>query len=121
KGVSEVGDPLKVVVTGDALSDSRVEGSDLSVVRIGLPRWDQADAALDPGAAAVHRRALDVLEGLGATLIPVEIPLFRDVTAAVFTLFPAELATANLSLLKSSGQLYHPDVRRLLQVGALIP
>jgi aspartyl-tRNA(Asn)/glutamyl-tRNA(Gln) amidotransferase subunit A len=108
------------VLAGSPSHDTDLGNGQLHGVRLGSPKWASAQDTVTPEVDACHQRALGVLRDLGAELVDVAIPEFELVPAVVFTLFPAELASAHRELLRSA-QSYHPDVRHLLQAGALIP
>ena len=62
--------------------------------------------------------ACEVLRGLGAVLVPIEIPALHRAPDAIFTLFATELAAAHRHLLEGRTADYHPGVLEML-VGAL--
>lgn len=62
--------------------------------------------------------ACEVLQSLGAVLVPLEIPALESAPDAIFTFFATELAAAHRHLLESRAAGYHPGVLEML-VGAL--
>jgi Asp-tRNA(Asn)/Glu-tRNA(Gln) amidotransferase A subunit family amidase len=78
-------------------------------------------AGLQPEVAKLFDTACAQLERLGARLVEIEVPSLELARQAVFTLFPAELAAGHRRLLGQRPQAYHPDVRRLVELGLLLP
>ncbi len=95
--------------------------SDMKGVRIGLPRdffYDPAE--VDPLVMGAVEGALGVLEGLGASVEEVSIPLLRHAPAIQFLTLLSE-ATANHSrLLRTRGRELGIDVRRRLELGEFL-
>lgn len=88
---------------GDATSRDRptdvtrntADGTDLSNLRIGLPR-QCLDAGIDTAVKAVVDDALGVLQQLGAQLVPIELPHLEHAVSAYYLIAAAE-ASSNLA------------------------
>lgn len=65
--------------------------------------------------------ALEVLESLGATLVPVSISNLESSFAAALTIFLAEAAYQHRTWLSERSTLYGADTLRVLQLGCVIP
>ncbi|RYE42300.1 MAG: amidase [Hyphomicrobiales bacterium] len=92
-----------------------VRGMRLGVLQFG------GDRDADPEVTALFDRALDRLAGLGACLVPVDIPELRDAPDVVATYFATELAEGNRLLFAQRQADYHPAVRQLITAGLRIP
>ncbi|HEX2173037.1 MAG TPA: amidase [Dehalococcoidia bacterium] len=87
-------------------------------LRIGMPRsyfFEDLDAAV---ARAVEA-ALDVLRDLGAELIEVEFPYQDQIGPIGWTIVMAEGAAVHQEHLREKADLFGPDVRVLVELGAL--
>ncbi|MGA5358634.1 amidase [Streptomyces purpurascens] len=96
------------------------EGTDLSGLRIGVPRtwyFDHVDAEVE----AAVRSAIDRLRSLGARLVDVEIPMTRYIQATQWGLMVPEATAYHESTLRTVPELYQADVRILLEAGELMP
>ncbi|MEU8921922.1 amidase [Kitasatospora sp. NPDC048545] len=93
--------------------------TDLTGLRVGVPRTYYFDRVTEPVEAAV-RQAVDHLAALGARLVPVDIPLTRYIRAAHWGLMVPEATVYHESALRSAPERYGDDVRVLLEAGALM-
>ncbi|MFF7312180.1 amidase family protein [Streptomyces sp. NPDC008137] len=96
------------------------EGTDLTGLRIGVPRtwyFDHVDAEVE----AAVRNAIDRLRDLGARLVDVEIPMTRYIQATQWGLMVPEATAYHESTLRTVPELYQADVRILLEAGELMP
>ncbi|GHD28155.1 amidase [Streptomyces violarus] len=96
------------------------EGTDLTGLRIGVPRtwyFDHVDAEVE----AAVRSAIDRLRSLGARLVDVEIPMTRYIQATQWGLMVPEATAYHESTLRTVPELYQADVRILLEAGELMP
>ncbi|MEV5703952.1 amidase [Actinoallomurus sp. NPDC052274] len=94
-------------------------GSDLTGLRVGLPRtyyFDQVDAEVE----AAVRRAIAQLEALGARLIEIDIPMTRYIQATQWGLMVPEATAYHESTLRTVPEQYQADVRILLEAGELM-
>jgi aspartyl-tRNA(Asn)/glutamyl-tRNA(Gln) amidotransferase subunit A len=89
RDATSVPDPVPPGSYAAALSD------DVAGLRVGVPEEFFA-AGLDPAVDAVVRAALAVLEGAGATLVPVALPHVPYAIAAYYVIANAE-ASSNLA------------------------
>ena len=106
-------------------------------LRIGVPREYLSDAN-DPAVNESVRRAMAVLEDLGATIVDVELPLTADGLAAYYVIAPAE-ASSNLArydgvrygrraqcddlfdlYARSRAEGFGPEVRRRIMLGTYV-
>ncbi|MFG2206670.1 amidase [Streptomyces sp. NPDC048638] len=95
-------------------------GEDLTGLRVGVPR-NYFFARIAPDVEAAVRRAVSDLEGLGAELVDVDIPMTEYIQATQWGLMAPEATAYHQPTLRSSPELYGPDVRVLLEAGALVP
>jgi aspartyl-tRNA(Asn)/glutamyl-tRNA(Gln) amidotransferase subunit A len=107
-------DPLDPTTTADPVPDyGRALTGDIRGMRIGVPtRFFADDASADVGAA--YRAALDTIEGLGATLVEVDVPHAQYATSAGWVVAMAEAAAFHESRLRQSPELFDPIVRERL-------
>ncbi len=90
--------------------------SDVSGVRIGVPRAYFFDRAADAVAKRVDE-ALSVLESLGAKLVPVDIPYIEHSAAAAMAIYVAEATAYHDDTLDDRADLYSEQVRTFLELG----
>ncbi|MEU1802753.1 amidase [Streptomyces sp. NPDC019937] len=95
-------------------------GTDLSGLRVGVPRTYYFDH-IEPEVEAAVRRAIDQLQALGAHLVEVEIPMTRYIQATQWGLMVAEATAYHEGTLRTVPELYQDDVRILLEAGELMP
>lgn len=93
---------------------------DIAGLRIGVPTNHFFDR-LDPDVATLVDRALAVLEGLGARLVRVAVPLAERCGPIEGAISLAEGARVHAKMLRESPELYTDEVRATLQLGSLIP
>ncbi len=99
-------DPLDATSV-DAPPPAMPEGDDLSGLRVGVPRECFADGL----NGEVRARVLavgDALQALGATLVPVELPMLPYAIPAYYVLACAE-ASSNLSRYDGLRYGFHPE------------
>lgn len=94
-------------------------GTDLTGLRVGVPNNYYFDR-VDPEVEAAVRRAIERLEGLGARLVDVEIPMTRYIRAAHWGLMVPEASAYHERTLRVVPDLYGTDVRVLLEAGELM-
>ena len=115
----DAADPRSIDVPVPAYAaglDQSVEG-----LRIGVAPATFRTEAMEADVAELFEVALAQLRELGAELVSVELPGFEHALAALFTLFPAEVAPTHRRWLAERRADYHERTRRLLQLGVLIP
>ncbi|WP_109005373.1 amidase [Streptomyces rishiriensis] len=95
-------------------------GTDLTGLRVGVPRTYYFDQVAPEVEAAV-RRAIDQLQALGARLVEVEIPMTRYIQATQWGLMVPEATAYHEATLRAVPELYQGDVRVLLEAGELMP
>jgi aspartyl-tRNA(Asn)/glutamyl-tRNA(Gln) amidotransferase subunit A len=88
-------------------------------LRIGVPR-EYFEAPLDAQVAQAVRRALEVLEELGAQVTEVSFPRFQQAQAISGTILMAEAAAAHRELVVRDGDKLYPPVRLRLEAGLFI-
>ena len=113
----------------DARDDSCVERPDpaprldaeprLDGKKIGVPRNFYFDQ-LDPDVDAAVRAALKTLEGIGATLVDIEVPDIVEFNVVGRLILLAEAASVHRRLLRERREDFGDDVRALLDQGQLI-
>ncbi len=85
-------------------------------VRIGLDRR-YCEADVDAEVVAALHAALDVLRGLGAELVELELPTPDDVLGAWVPLAAAEVAAAHAATFPSRADDYGPELREVIELG----
>jgi aspartyl-tRNA(Asn)/glutamyl-tRNA(Gln) amidotransferase subunit A len=94
-------------------------GGGVSGLRVGVPVNHFFDAVSDDVAVAV-RGAAAVLEGLGARLREVTVPLADATMAAGWAILLPEASAYHQGSLRERADLYTPDVRLFLEAGELV-
>ncbi|MFI6642670.1 amidase [Streptomyces sp. NPDC050504] len=92
---------------------------DLAGLRVGVPGTYYFER-VDPEVESAVRRAVARLEDLGAELVDVETPMTRYVLATQWGLMVPEATAYHERTLRSTPELYGPDVRVLLEAGELL-
>ncbi|MFJ7995917.1 amidase [Streptomyces sp. NPDC096310] len=95
-------------------------GTDLTGVRIGVPRTYYFDR-VDTEVESAVRRAIEELAALGAHLVDVDIPMTRYIQAVQWGLMVPEATAYHADTLRTAPELYQADVRILLEAGELMP
>ncbi|MFF2780712.1 amidase [Streptomyces sp. NPDC058052] len=85
-------------------------------VRVGVP-GNYCFDHVDPQVEAAVRATVDLLGELGATVVPVELPLVEYVEATQWGLMAPEASAVHEETLRATPDLYGPDVRLLLEAG----
>ncbi|KUF12951.1 amidase [Streptomyces silvensis] len=92
---------------------------DLTGLRVGVPRTHYFDRVA-PDVEAAVQEATERLRDLGAALVDVEIPLTRYIQAVQWGLMIPEATAYHERTLRTTPELYAPDVRALLEAGELV-
>ncbi|UUV30029.1 amidase [Amycolatopsis roodepoortensis] len=118
--------PLTRTVTDAGLVLSALTGgrpytvdTEIAGLRIGVPRNHYFDR-VDPEVESTVRAAITRLESLGAQLVEVEIPMARYIQATQWGLMVPEATAYHERTLRTTPELYGPDVRILLEAGELV-
>jgi aspartyl-tRNA(Asn)/glutamyl-tRNA(Gln) amidotransferase subunit A len=88
-------------------------------IRLGIPQ-DHFFDRIDPGVENSVRRAVEVLEGLGAHTVEVSLPSLRDASAAEaaeMTIMSAEAASYQEPTMRTSQHEYTQGFRNFLHAG----
>ena len=88
--------------------------------KIGVPKNFYFEH-LDTGVEAAVRKALQVLEDLGASLVEIEVPDIEEFNQVVRLILLAEASSVHHRRLRERREDYGDDVRALLDQGRLIP
>jgi aspartyl-tRNA(Asn)/glutamyl-tRNA(Gln) amidotransferase subunit A len=107
-------------LTGPHALGRRRAAEGLTGVRVGVPR-DYYFDRVAPEVEKAVRDAIGQLRELGAELVDVDIPMAEYVKATLWGLMVPEATAYHEDTLRSSPELYTPDVRVLLEAGALVP
>ena len=92
---------------------------DIRRVRIGVDR-DYALKGIDGGQAAAIDRALQMLSGLGATIVDVRMPDLSGVIEIWSAICGSEIAAAHAATYPSRASDYGPYMREFLATGARV-
>jgi aspartyl-tRNA(Asn)/glutamyl-tRNA(Gln) amidotransferase subunit A len=95
-------------------------GGDLRGVRIGAVRT-LLERGVDPAVASAVEQALAELASLGASVEPVDLPLFEHAGTIQQAMQFPEATAAHLEWLRTRLPEYGPDVRARLLVGLFLP
>ncbi|MCC3774677.1 amidase [Streptomyces sp. UNOB3_S3] len=93
---------------------------DMAGVRVGVPRNHYFER-VTPEVAEAVRAATARLADLGARLVDVEIPMADHVQGTQWGLMVPEASAVHEETLRTSPELYTPDVRLLLEAGEHVP
>ncbi|GAA1878136.1 amidase [Streptantibioticus ferralitis] len=93
--------------------------ADLTGLRVGVPRNYYFERVAPEVAEAVHSAIVHLGE-LGAELVAVDIPMTKYIQATQWGLMVPEATAYHEGTLRSSPELYAPDVRVLLEAGELV-
>ncbi|MFD7662868.1 amidase [Streptomyces sp. NPDC059788] len=99
---------------------ARALGKPVAGLRIGVPTNYYFDR-VQPQVAAAVRAAVDALTALGATAVPVHIPMTEYVHAAQWGHMVPEATAYHQDTLRAAPDLYSEDVRILLEAGEFFP
>ncbi|WP_329453842.1 amidase [Streptomyces sp. NBC_01497] len=115
------GDPAsRVTVPALAAAGDEEAPQDLAGVRVGVPRtyyFDHVTAEVE----TIVRAAVEQLAQLGAELVEVEIPMARHMLAVGTGLLVPEASAYHEEMLRATPDLYSPELRLVLEAGALVP
>jgi aspartyl-tRNA(Asn)/glutamyl-tRNA(Gln) amidotransferase subunit A len=90
-------------------------------VRVGVVREHHFPAALtDPAAPACFEAAVSALEGLGASVVEVSLPYFRELGAATMMTWEAEALAYHRGDLRTRWSDYFASTRVMVARGALV-
>jgi len=92
---------------------------DIRGVRIGVDR-DYALKGIDAGQATAIDKALQVLGGLGATIVDVRMPDLSGILETWSAICGSEIASAHAATYPSRASEYGPYIREFLAMGARV-
>ncbi|TVP70805.1 MAG: amidase [Rhodobacteraceae bacterium] len=93
---------------------------DLKGMRVGVP-WDWLEQAqCSDGTMAAFKRALEILESLGASIVAVELPSLEAFSDSKKTIAMSELFSIHNKTLRETPDLLGASLRYRIQCGALI-
>jgi aspartyl-tRNA(Asn)/glutamyl-tRNA(Gln) amidotransferase subunit A len=111
-------DPLDASSTAEPVPDYTAGLRDgVKGLRIGVPREFFFDN-VDPEVAAAVRKAIGVLEGLGAVVREVSLPLIAETPPAVTAIMLPEALAYHRKWMEKRPDDYGEDVRYRLELGA---
>ncbi|MEU4200771.1 amidase [Streptomyces sp. NPDC039022] len=99
---------------------TRALGKPVTGLRIGVPVNYYFDR-VQPQVAAAVRAAVDALTALGATAVPVHVPMTEYVHAAQWGHMVPEATAYHQDTLRAVPDLYSDEVRMLLEAGEFFP
>ncbi|MCU1639823.1 MAG: amidase [Nocardia sp.] len=112
----EAADPYSSSVAVDDYSGALT--GDLRGITIGVDDLDRyANAGIDPAQPQLFTEALDALREAGATIVPVEIPMYPEVTAIDVVVMLAEAHTYHRDDLRTRWTDYGRGTRIILAAG----
>ncbi|MDO8751866.1 MAG: amidase [Dehalococcoidia bacterium] len=89
---------------------------DIRGLRVGVPR-EFFEVPLDPEVKAAVRKAIELLEYLGASVTEVSWPMFHQAAAISSVILMSEATAYHRDLLRSRGAELAPSVRLRLEAG----
>lgn len=95
-------------------------GAGVRGLRVGVPTnyfFDHVDPEVEAAVRAVHA----TLEGLGAELVEVAIPLPEQIMPVEYAICLPEASAYHRRMLRESAHLYTDEVRLFLEAGEMIP
>ena len=98
-----------------------IEGTRLAVLGEGTQSALDGLVAPEPDVVEAVHAAYRQLQALGATLVPIELPMLVHSTEAIVTFFSTELAAAHRQLLTHKQEQYHPAVGAMLTLALDTP
>jgi aspartyl-tRNA(Asn)/glutamyl-tRNA(Gln) amidotransferase subunit A len=119
QGIEDTADRAWSAPASMTFSSTQVAADDLSGITIGIPDnyfFDNLDAEVE----AAVRAAVDVLVQLGAVPRTITIPHTDLYSPAGHTILMAEASAWHREQVRSSGHLYTPEVRMMLEAGELL-
>lgn len=93
-------------------------GASLVGLRIGIDR-DLIETNVDPAVTASVNEALAAFESLGAIVRDIRLPPFAPLLGSVMPLLNAEVMVAHADTFPRLADRYGPDLRRMLEAGAI--
>ncbi|GHF40253.1 aspartyl-tRNA(Asn)/glutamyl-tRNA(Gln) amidotransferase subunit A [Amycolatopsis bartoniae] len=108
---------IAIVLSG--LTSSTVDEAGVAGLRVGVPR-NYYFERVHPEVETAVLAAVDRLASLGARPVEVEIPMTRYVQAIQWGLMVSEATAYHEPTLRTSAELYAPDVRLLLEAGKVV-
>ncbi|KAA6214820.1 amidase [Streptomyces albofaciens JCM 4342] len=99
---------------------TRALGAPVAGLRVGVP-VNYYFERVQPEVEAAVRTAVDALTALGATAVPVRVPMTEYVHAAQWGLMVPEATAYHQDMLRATPGLYADDVRVLLEAGEFVP
>jgi aspartyl-tRNA(Asn)/glutamyl-tRNA(Gln) amidotransferase subunit A len=114
-------DPLDPDTKDVAVPDySASLSGDLRKVRVGVPtNYFTDDVA--PAVADAVAAAIDDLESMGATTVPVEVENLDGILECMLAIAMAEAAVYHQAAMRSSPELFGDETRLLLEAGSVMP
>ncbi|MFB7942937.1 amidase [Streptomyces sp. NPDC056049] len=109
-------DPASTVPPAHWSAAVPADAHGLRGVRVGVP-VNYCFDRVDPQVEAAVRGTVDLLAKLGATVLPVELPLVEYVEATQWGLMAPEASAVHEEALRAAPDLYGRDVRLLLEAG----
>jgi aspartyl-tRNA(Asn)/glutamyl-tRNA(Gln) amidotransferase subunit A len=91
----------------------------LAGMRIGVERAHHSPAGADPAARACFEAAVGTLEGLGATVVEVELPYYEAMQAATMVTMCGEALAYHMPDMRSRWSDYFAATRLMVIQGAL--
>lgn len=107
-------------LTGGGARYSSGIGRGIAGMRLGVLA-DPPFAPMQPDVEQSFHSAVSVLEGLGATCVPLRIRELDHTLAAEFGIIPLEAFRYHAQSLRDRPDLIDPSIRTLLVAGAVIP
>lgn len=107
-------------LTGGGVRFTSGIGGGIEGMRLGV-LTDPPFAPMQPDVEQSFHAAVSVLEGLGATCVPLRIQELDHTLAAEFGIIPLEAYRHHARSLRERPELIDPSIRTLLVAGAVIP
>jgi aspartyl-tRNA(Asn)/glutamyl-tRNA(Gln) amidotransferase subunit A len=95
-------------------------GRSIKGLRVGIPRHQEGEV-LEQDIELAIQEAVAILRNAGCQIVEIELPSLLDARTMMWAISGAEAAEAHKSNLRTKGELYHPNVRKLLAIGEFVP
>ncbi|MER0247231.1 amidase [Streptomyces sp. HSW2009] len=118
-GLPHAKDARDAMGTNDADATDAADGAGLRGLRLGVPTSYFFDR-VHPEVETAVRRAIERLRALGATVVELPMPMDRHVRAIHWGLVAPEATAYHEQTLRTDAAAYGPDLRVLLEAGALV-
>jgi aspartyl-tRNA(Asn)/glutamyl-tRNA(Gln) amidotransferase subunit A len=114
-------DPADPTSTREPVPDyTRALTGGLGEFRVGVPR-PQSGEVIAPAMATAVTDAVATLADLGARVVPVDVPDYEIARKVLWVTTWAEASDVHHDWVRQRAEDYHPEIRRLVELGEFLP